>query len=462
MRKSILGAIMTVPLVMGLVSGCGSNPQPAEESQPVEESQPAEESQTPAGLPNESDDFSNVGITAYLPDEYINTVGVVEPISDDISSGDGIYMARLDYIGMTPEQYQEFLDSEDVTDEEIDDYYGKVIPILSFVVIDQNRDADELVRQFSALMGEGLVTKEQLTLVGQAGDCSFYSVEPSAEEQANVENLDGEFRDEYEKLVSLREDVIDNLKFEQVERPVSPSVGKKVSFETVDFDGNTVSSDEIFSQNEITMVNVWATWCHWCVEELGDLEALNQELAGRNCAIIGLCGDAETDDVLETAKELLAENGVTYLNIRPYEGWDETFVMDEGWPTSFFVDKTGTIVGAPVAGAMLQKYQERFDQLLGNEATAGEADTEEAAAGAYDIYVKDQDGNPVKGAMVQFCTDEICKVAPTDADGLASFDDPEGAYEVHILKVPEGYKGTDEVFKTDATYGDMSITIEKE
>ena len=64
--------------------------------------------------------------------------------------------------------------------------------------------------------------------------------------------------------------------------------------------------------------------------------------------------------------------------------------------------------------------------------------------------------------MVQFCTDEICKVAPTDADGLASFDDPEGAYEVHILKVPEGYKGTDEVFKTEAAYGDVNITIEKE
>ena len=74
----------------------------------------------------------------------------------------------------------------------------------------------------------------------------------------------------------------------------------------------------------------------------------------------------------------------------------------------------------------------------------------------------DQDSNPVKGVTVQICTDQICTVAPTDADGFASFEEPEGVYEVHILKVPDGYKGTEEVFDTEATYGDVNITIEKE
>jgi hypothetical protein len=64
--------------------------------------------------------------------------------------------------------------------------------------------------------------------------------------------------------------------------------------------------------------------------------------------------------------------------------------------------------------------------------------------------------------MVQLCTDEICKAAPTDSNGLASFAEPEGIYEVHILKVPDGYKAKEEVYHTQAVYGELNITIEKE
>ena len=37
-------------------------------------------------------------------------------------------------------------------------------------------------------------------------------------------------------------------------------IGTKVSFTTTDLDGNPISSEEIFSQHEITMVNIWSSW----------------------------------------------------------------------------------------------------------------------------------------------------------------------------------------------------------
>ena len=64
--------------------------------------------------------------------------------------------------------------------------------------------------------------------------------------------------------------------------------------------------------------------------------------------------------------------------------------------------------------------------------------------------------------MVQFCTNDTCKVAPTDAGGLASFADPEGIYEVHVLKAPDGYENNDEIYKTKNTYSDLVITITKQ
>ena len=446
MKKSRMAWWMMIVCVVCFLSACGS--------EAMRESK-------------ESDPFSDIGIAMDLPDEYKNSVGTIDTYSSDISSGDGVYVGFLDYIGYTKKDYQAIISKEDLSEDEINEYYSKVVPLIGFVVIDQDRDADELVDTINEIYGEDFTTKERLTLLGKAGDCSFFYNEASEDDAANIENLDDALKKEYEELVSMRKDILDGLEFSEVARPYDDLIGKKVSFETTDFEGNKVSSEEIFRKNEITMVNVWATWCHNCLDELQDLEALNKELAQKDCGIIGLCGDAESDEVLESAKTILDENHVTYQNILPFEGWEDTFDISSGWPTSFFVDKDGTIVGKPVVGALLERYETRFEELL-KEDVSQEASTEEDAkevadtdAGAYRIYVYDQDTNPVEGVMVQFCTDEICELAPTDSDGLASFTDPEGVYEVHILKVPEGYKENTEVYLTEDTYSGMTINIEK-
>lgn len=51
------------------------------------------------------------------------------------------------------------------------------------------------------------------------------------------------------------------------------------SFTGKDLDGNDVNSSDLFSKNDVTVVNFWFTTCKPCVEELKDLEALNTELA---------------------------------------------------------------------------------------------------------------------------------------------------------------------------------------
>ena len=60
------------------------------------------------------------------------------------------------------------------------------------------------------------------------------------------------------------------------------------SFNGKDLDGNDVSSDELFSNNTVTVVNFWFTTCKPCVGELGELEALNQKLADKGGAVVGV------------------------------------------------------------------------------------------------------------------------------------------------------------------------------
>ncbi len=95
------------------------------------------------------------------------------------------------------------------------------------------------------------------------------------------------------------------------------------------------------------------------------------------------------------------------------------------------------------------------------ETTNGKAESVKNNENMYRIYVKDQDASPVEGAMVQFCTDTTCLVGQTDKDGMASFTEAPGIYDVHILSVPDGYDEVTEGYNTIDSYSDMTIKINK-
>ena len=83
------------------------------------------------------------------------------------------------------------------------------------------------------------------------------------------------------------------------------------------------------------------------------------------------------------------------------------------------------------------------------------------ADGGYQFQVVDTDGSPVVGATVQFCSDSQCLIAKTDADGIASFDEPAGSYTVHVLKVPAGYEKDSTEYTAPETPDLMVLTIQK-
>ena len=76
------------------------------------------------------------------------------------------------------------------------------------------------------------------------------------------------------------------------------------------------------------------------------------------------------------------------------------------------------------------------------------------------FYVVDQNANPVVDAKVQFCTADTCKIGTTDETGVAIFDDPEGVYQVHVLKAPEEYEVDDTILATPDKYSDITIVLQ--
>lgn len=129
---------------------------------------------------------------------------------------------------------------------------------------------------------------------------------------------------------------------------------------TVDLEQKEVNQ-EIFKENDLTMINTWATWCGPCVGELPELEEVSKELEaeGKKVAVKGMIIESEgvikpglSDQEKEKVQEILKKTGVTYQQLLVSEDLANTVLSSQSaFPTTYFVDKNGNLVGDPVTGS---------------------------------------------------------------------------------------------------------------
>ena len=198
----------------------------------------------------------------------------------------------------------------------------------------------------------------------QFSDEEYTLLKKSAQEISEIENKLTELEKQHPEILNEGTDA-------------NGDVQKFPSFEGKDLDGNEVKSDELFSANAVTVVNFWFTTCSPCVGELGELDALNKELADKGGALIGV--NAFTLDGDETAisdaKDVLAKKGATYQNVyfdssSPAGAFTANIFA---FPTTYVVDRNGNIVGEPIVGAITEKNQAETLQSLIDQAIAADA-----------------------------------------------------------------------------------------
>jgi thiol-disulfide isomerase/thioredoxin len=145
------------------------------------------------------------------------------------------------------------------------------------------------------------------------------------------------------------------------------TAGSGISFKTTDLAGNAVDSKELFAKNKVTMINIWGTYCGPCIEEMPELEQMSKEYADKGAGIVGLVVDVtESDDSkLADANGIVKDTGVTYQNLKAWDGFGDQ-LSAPGTPTTYFVDSNGNLIGDPVVGANIMKYRQTLDELLAN------------------------------------------------------------------------------------------------
>ena len=138
------------------------------------------------------------------------------------------------------------------------------------------------------------------------------------------------------------------------------------AFETVDLNGNTVTH-EIFYDKDLTVVNIWGTYCSPCIDEMPELAEWSESMP-ENMQLIGLISDlysADDAETLELAQAICEATGAdVYTSLVASEDFTDLLYGIVGVPTTFFVDRNGTIVGDPIVGANVAGCKAAAEKLL--------------------------------------------------------------------------------------------------
>ncbi len=134
------------------------------------------------------------------------------------------------------------------------------------------------------------------------------------------------------------------------------NAGVLSSFTATDL-GGTEIDESILVGYELTMVNVWATFCGPCLREMPELGELAKEYESKGVRIVGMISDVLDSKgnidatQVTTAKDIVTETKADYLHILPSKDLLGLLSQIQSVPTTFFVDKDGNQVGEVYIGA---------------------------------------------------------------------------------------------------------------
>ncbi|MBQ9539416.1 MAG: TlpA family protein disulfide reductase, partial [Treponema sp.] len=156
------------------------------------------------------------------------------------------------------------------------------------------------------------------------------------------------------------------IDMEDTSLPVVSALPSSVpAFKSFDVYGNEVTR-ELFSRADLTVMNVWGTFCGPCISEMPDMEEWNGQLPD-GVQIVGLVCDVNSlDDAdgLSSAKTILDKAGVSFVNVLASDDLQIFLSSIQFVPTTFLVDRSGSVVSEPIVGASIVKYKKAVNDYL--------------------------------------------------------------------------------------------------
>jgi len=132
---------------------------------------------------------------------------------------------------------------------------------------------------------------------------------------------------------------INKSSFNPAEKPRFEKGMPAPNFTLPDLDGNMVSLADY--KGKVVLLNIWATWCPPCVEEMPSMEKLHQALKDEKFAILAVSID---ESGAEAVRPFMKKHKLSFLALIDTAGAINSLYQTTGVPESFVIDKDGRIV----------------------------------------------------------------------------------------------------------------------
>ncbi len=110
-------------------------------------------------------------------------------------------------------------------------------------------------------------------------------------------------------------------------------------FTLPDLDGKMVSLADF--KGQVVLLNIWATWCAPCVEEMPSMQTLYQELKDEKFIILAVSID---EGGAKAVLPFMKKHKLTFPALLDSAGSIKNLYQTTGVPESFIIDKKGRIV----------------------------------------------------------------------------------------------------------------------
>ena len=104
-------------------------------------------------------------------------------------------------------------------------------------------------------------------------------------------------------------------------------------------DGKKVSLSDY--KGKVVLVNIWATWCPPCVEEMPSMEKLYRKFKGENFEILAVSID---ESGLKAVAPFMKKSRLTFPALLDSKGTIKTAYGITGIPESFIIDQQGILI----------------------------------------------------------------------------------------------------------------------
>ena len=311
----------------------------------------------------DSYEYPFLGLTMKLPEELLKQIKAqtIAMISNEgwNENGDVIKYAYLSWSEMTEEQKEEEVDKLGTAYEDWCNSLGK-IGVIGVYDEDSQKELDKIT---------GCTEHKEIGSSSDGKYKYYLSTNKDAEEslKKEVEEIDVTLT---EMTPPQQLSAFDQPQDTSSNAEESTTVGK---FETKGIDGKDYT-EKVFSDYDLTLVNVFTTWCSPCVNEIPELEKLYEEMKEKGVGVVGVVLDTVGDDGKQD-EETVKKAGVLQDKTKasyPFLIPDSTMMNGRlngisAFPETFFVDKEGNIVGETYTGShTLDEWKEIVEKELKN------------------------------------------------------------------------------------------------